>query len=436
MTAEIAIMNKEAVALATDSAVTTVQERGQKIFTSANKLFTLSKYCPVGIMIYGNANLLDVPWETIIKIYRRKLGSNNFNTLKEYADNFISFLDGNNMLFTDKQQEEYLFRSTLSYFAFLRKDIGKKVESIINDQKKILEDQVKIIITNVIQDHFDKIEKQEKLPSIPEDHTKTIINKYEPIIKKAIETIFEQLPISTENMNLLVDIGAKLFSKIIFPSDISGIVIAGFGEGDIFPHLKSFDIDGLINNKLKYVEKISGDVTVQNRATIIPFAQREMVNTFMEGTDPSLQTFIQGYLTEIFEKYPDIIIGNIEKLNDDEKKTLKEKLKKESKNILNNMEKDLSKIKRQNYIAPIIDVVAMLPKDELAAMAESLVNLTLFKRRVSMDAETVAGPIDVALISKGDGFIWIKRKHYFEQELNPQFFNNYYREVSDEKKQQ
>ncbi|MEA1869822.1 MAG: hypothetical protein U9N09_06735 [Euryarchaeota archaeon] len=48
-----------------------------------------------------------------------------------------------------------------------------------------------------------------------------------------------------------------------------------------------------------------------------------------------------------------------------------------------------------------------------------------------MDAETVAGPIDVAVISKGDGFIWIKRKHYFERELNPQFFANYYREVGN-----
>ena len=34
-------------------------------------------------------------------------------------------------------------------------------------------------------------------------------------------------------------------------------------------------------------------------------------------------------------------------------------------------------------------------------MAESLVNLTSFKRRVTMDAETVGGPIDVAVISKG-----------------------------------
>ena len=30
---------------------------------------------------------------------------------------------------------------------------------------------------------------------------------------------------------------------------------------------------------------------------------------------------------------------------------------------------------------------------------------------------------DVAIITKGDGFVWTKRKHYFEKSLNPQFFN-------------
>jgi hypothetical protein len=54
-------------------------------------------------------------------------------------------------------------------------------------------------------------------------------------------------------------------------------------------------------------------------------------------------------------------------------------------------------------------------------MAESLVNLTSFKLRISMKAPSVAGPIDVAVISKKDGFVWIKRKHYFPKDLNPQF---------------
>jgi len=77
MTAEIAIMNKNAIALATDSAVTMSGSANQKIFTSANKLFALSKYHPVGIMIYGNAIFMEVPWETIIKIYRNNLKKRN-----------------------------------------------------------------------------------------------------------------------------------------------------------------------------------------------------------------------------------------------------------------------------------------------------------------------------------------------------------------------
>jgi hypothetical protein len=56
-------------------------------------------------------------------------------------------------------------------------------------------------------------------------------------------------------------------------------------------------------------------------------------------------------------------------------------------------------------------------------MAESLMSISSFKRRVTKDKEKVGGPIDVAVITKGDGFIWIKRKHYFSKELNPYFFN-------------
>ena len=55
-------------------------------------------------------------------------------------------------------------------------------------------------------------------------------------------------------------------------------------------------------------------------------------------------------------------------------------------------------------------MVAMLPKEELAVMAETLVNLTSFKQKMTMGTETVGGPIDVAVITKGDGFSWVKRK--------------------------
>ena len=109
MTAEIGILNKSAVALAADSAVTIQQAQGHKIYNSANKLFTLSKYHPVGIMLFGGATFMGVPWETIIKVYRSKLKETKFKTLKEYADNFIDFVSTSGSTFIPmKQQDGYV----------------------------------------------------------------------------------------------------------------------------------------------------------------------------------------------------------------------------------------------------------------------------------------------------------------------------------------
>jgi hypothetical protein len=63
----------------------------------------------------------------------------------------------------------------------------------------------------------------------------------------------------------------------------------------------------------------------------------------------------------------------------------------------------------------------------LADIAESLVRMTCVKIHASTSLETVGGPVDVAVITKGDGFVWMKRKHYFDANFNHQFFERYNR---------
>ncbi|MDE0000257.1 MAG: hypothetical protein OXQ89_21140 [Rhodospirillaceae bacterium] len=62
---------------------------------------------------------------------------------------------------------------------------------------------------------------------------------------------------------------------------------------------------------------------------------------------------------------------------------------------------------------------------ELGEAAAALVSMSSFQQQMSLGRETVGGPVDVAVISKGDGFVWIERKHYFPKELNDHFFRNY-----------
>jgi hypothetical protein len=284
MTAEIAIMNKEAIALAADSAVTMGGGESEKIFTSANKLFALSKYEPVGIMVYGSAIFMGIPWETIIKVYRNNLGKKKFNVLKEYANNFIQFLDNGNPLFPDSVQDEYVKSSIYSYFNFVKRQIVEKVDAAINEEGEISDEEIGRIVSEVIEEQYEEWEKTKNIPSIPKRYNKNILEKYEEVIDRVREDVFEKLPISRRDFNRLKKTAASLFSKFpegIGKEDLSGVVVAGFGEKDTFPSLESFDIEGIVNNKLKYGEHHTGKIDFEVGASIIPFAQKEMVYTFM-----------------------------------------------------------------------------------------------------------------------------------------------------------
>ena len=110
MTTEIAVMNKTAVALAADSAVTIpfINQQGykNKIFNSANKLFALSKRAPVGVMVYGSATLMGIPWETLIKLFRSELGGKKYGNIEEYIESFFFFLE--NYSFPAELEETYV----------------------------------------------------------------------------------------------------------------------------------------------------------------------------------------------------------------------------------------------------------------------------------------------------------------------------------------
>lgn len=440
MTAEIGILNKTAVALAADSAVTVQQPKGQKIYNSANKLFALSKYHPVGIMLFGSASFMGIPWETIIKVYRLRLKEKSFRTLKEYADDFIGFVErSGGSIVPEQQQDEYIKMHIWMYFKLIKEELKKALEQIANTQAPVSESKIIELAREIINKHSDQTDKYEFLKSVSDDKKKGFLTKHDAVIKEIIHAVFEKLPLDTSEHERLKNIALGLFFRNgNFPKSTSGVVIAGFGDDEIFPSIYSYQFECIADNVLKCIEEKqkSGAIDFNNGALIVPFAQSEMVHTFIEGIDPSLVQFSISYLNEVFNKYPDSLLDQVSLKDGVDKKEISEKLKGISQAILKDFIEKNQQYRQEVHVLPIVNVVSILPKDELASMAEALVNLTSFKRRITMDAETVGGPIDVAVISKGDGFVWIKRKHYFKPELNPHFFRNYFREGGENENEQ
>jgi hypothetical protein len=70
--------------------------------------------------------------------------------------------------------------------------------------------------------------------------------------------------------------------------------------------------------------------------------------------------------------------------------------------------------------ARVQPVHAAMPFADAIKLAEFMVDVTVKFRRFSLGADTVGGPIEVAGISRHEGFKWISRKHYYDPVLNPQ----------------
>lgn len=426
MTAEIVIMNKEAVALAADSTVTFAGGGDEKTIPSANKLFSLSKYHPVGIMIYQNAEFMGIPWETIIKNYRETLKTEEKDELEDYATDFLKFLV-KTPFFDQRLQEKYLIKTIINHFFMWRKNILEEIQQKMYEEGKIKDSEVKSISLKIIKKYQKIFQKAQRNINVPKDFEKELINKYSTAIDEITDEMFEHL-INSNNYFRLRELAIGLLCKDLIRPDYSGIVIAGFGKKDIFPKLKAFHLEGIFSNFLKFREIADHKVTVDNEGGIYPFAQHDMVVRFMDGVDPFYEETERGYLIEMFKEYGEEIIKKVDCYESSYKENrLRKHLKKISDDIIEDHVIKLKDLKRTRYSDPILDVVSILPKIDLALMAESLVNLTSLKKKVSMETENVGGPIDVAIISKGDKFIWIKRKHYFNPELNHQFFKNYFK---------
>jgi hypothetical protein len=240
MTAEVALLNKHAVALAADSAVTMTSAKGQKIYNAANKVFALSRRHPVGVMIYGSAEFMGVPWETIIKLYRSRLADRAYDTIDQYFAAFLEFLGTEDGLFGQDPQLDYVERRTLLLSLFARDAIRKKVGEYIQHSESdgIDEAGTAEVVTKTLAYRLEQCQRRPYAPGFSEQDEKAILAAYNEPIAKSIDVVFQQLPLTEADREALHHYAACALTRDRLAAGYSGIVVAGFGDMEHFPVLR------------------------------------------------------------------------------------------------------------------------------------------------------------------------------------------------------
>lgn len=423
MTAEIAVMNKWAVALAADSKVTISGMRASKAYDTVNKLFTLSKVHPVGIMVFGNAEFMEYPWETIIKLYREQKGRANESYVVDWGADFLAYLKT-----FGRVDDGHKGRNITNICAsWLAEFVGQAADVAPSRGIAVGSAEYKTLLTDMFKSQTRDILELDRWASLRDQ--RSVVTKYGKQVAGVIESFlgsFDDDDLRKAAVHFLL---VALFHDYYSPQS-SGFVIAGFGEQEYFPTVAEFTTDGYIGNKIKVASKEVADVSRSMSSCIRAFAQGDMVERFMNGVDSDfMNVLIQTFSNSLEQS----CLSVLDKYGDETNKTdiVRDEIRTAVGNAMTAIVEDADQYIQGAFSSPVIRMVALLPKDELAHLAESLVALTSLKRRVSSDAETVGGPVDVALISKGDGFVWIKRKHYFPADLNHQFARKYMDGISN-----
>lgn len=414
MTAEVCLMNRLAVVLAADSATTVTRwgnnGREERYFKGANKIFQISNHHPVGMMIYDSADLLTVPWEVITKEFRKVLQEKSFHHVKEYAEEFFRFIDEAAWLFPVAVQKEFFLLEARK--AGLRPLMGAPID------ETMLEDEKLRVINAALDARTAELQAMPLLARVDVDRASDLATSYKDDLEQMVAEWLPELEFGY--VDRAAQIAANGIDEMLkaAPAFIgcTGLVFAGFGDRDPFPTMIQYQCSGIIAGTLAAWEEKQASIDHAKPAWISAFAQTAMSDTFTLGLSEDVYTSIIEALTGELGPFAEEIarqsggnVGNIADLDG----LIGGLSSKVSKAVLDRATRD--------HAAPMRSILSVLPVDEMAELAETLINLQSLKEKVTKPSETVGGPVDVAVITRGEGLVWIKRKHFFPTELNSRY---------------
>jgi len=372
MTTEIAVFNRLGIALASDSAVTITDGRHVKIFNTADKLFELSASHPIGLMINGSMDCLGVPWEVLVKLFRRDAGQIPRPTVAAWAEDFVKFAETHALTSgaDDGGYIDHLIEREISIvqgqtvdrmvmFVFTSSD-DHKIQRPKLDIRPLLKE-----IINARCAHLSSKPVADSLVTLSESDVKAAYGgriRSRTIEKFAGQSLSEEELSHIEAMIVLACLRAE-------PSDFSaGVIVAGYGDSETYPAMYSIDVDGRIAGRLKCFGGTQVSLhTSSDRGRVISFAQTDVIERLLKGVDTRFLRKTADYIRDAATS-----VGNAIEERTRKKRVGKKEIEQRRKAV-----RDVAELVRREYVEKTSvelkegfsrdfdSMVAMMPKQEL-----------------------------------------------------------------------
>ncbi len=407
MTSEIAVANQRAVAMAADSAVTLIGGGTVVVRNERRKLFNLVPGQPVGLMFFGMAEIMGHPWDQLIEHYQKAAKPGPLPHVRDYAAGFTTMLDHLEEFFPqNRQTDEYkrllasVFRYVLQLAQFLRQSAkaGNLGDGAILEQA----------IAEVWRDYqfLGDGTPRADLACFPEGFGQKVRQAHGGVIDELISYGFGSYGLGQQALSQLQDIAIFCVMKDVFLEDVSGLVFAGFGTEDRYPVVTTWYISAVVLGIVKRAEVSHDGIDSEIKSNIHLFADSQVTTAFIRGIDFNLERQVFGGVGVLMQMLVNQVVDAIP-AEAAARESVRNRFQGEVVpyylDVFQNM---IAEYQQRTFIAPVLRVLEVATRGELGETARELVSLNVFKKRITAQRETVGGAIDVAVISRDDGFQW------------------------------
>ena len=424
MTAVIGLLNKRGAAIAADSAVTRSGGYGSYKFTkNGNKMVRMSDVVPISVMLTGNGAFCRTQWDIIIRHYRQHRGYVKHKTVESCVHDFFKYI-ADNHLFCDKELSMRHIRENMDeLFRHADNDVPFNLrECDDNGRLKALRGYLKAFL-KVLSRYRKNWNRNGPCPQF-KDYTIEQFHAYAgEMINDFLQSklhedgSFFSGPFSQEIINeMRDDFELTLMTRLTSRVNDAQLVFTGYGDSQEHPSLVSATVFEGFDDRVNYHIRPEDVICIgdERPAAICPFAQDDVINSILVGVYPSFFQSVCHNQESLFPPFEGIfslsenedprdldIMEFHDKLQEIDTQDLTGKFRK---TVIKQLKKNREQWETalENY-----DLQAM------AALAHSLIDLTGFHRIIHFEQEGVGGPVDLAVITKNEGFTWLNRKSWY-----------------------
>jgi hypothetical protein len=279
LTAQVAILNKNGVALASDKMMTT-QDTVHPVPPDkyAQKIFRLSERQPLSIMFYNNANVTSVHLANVIlPAFKEATKQFSNQSIDDWCNAFLESVQN-----FDSYPENAVDRNMDRYLCSIADDLNEEMQNwhpfVGGRYNEALALLIDIKFAGLIE---------RGLPN------RAAVSKFVSNNRDAFEAAAQRILVNPERAGLrlrLEDLLIQLFKNVSPSQSYAGIVIAGYGKGDSYPRLRAFELEGQMGQMLFYRHTKSIDISDDKAVAIDSFAQHDRIDSLLQGVpERSLQ---------------------------------------------------------------------------------------------------------------------------------------------------